>query len=213
MPSQKRILSADCPIHVTARTNNREKFPIDLADVWTIFEDYLYLLNRAYSIEIINFLLMPNHFHMIVRDPNLNLPAGMNHLLRESSKEIKRASGKINHQWGNRYYSSVINSLPYYYTCYRYVYRNPVAAGLTKSVLDYEYSSLAVLLGQRKSVLPLAEDLTLFSSVDPTIHWLEQSTEDKFRKQISRSLKHSVMKFSVDKCSRKKYEPSLPSHL
>ena len=200
-------MSREFPIHVTARTNNREPFAAELIEVWGSFEDYLYLLQKAYSLEIVNFVLMPNHFHLILRDPQLNLPKAMAYLLRETSKDIQRLSGSINHLWGNRYYSSVIASLPYFYTCYRYVYRNPVVAGLAESVVNYKFSSLAVVLGQVKSVLPVAEDLTLFGSLDRSIDWLNQSTEDKYRKQIAKSLRESIMEFSVDRSSRKKYEP------
>lgn len=213
MANRIRELSSQCPIHVFARSNNREHFPIPLSEVWKIFEDYLFLLSSGFSIEIISFLLMPNHFHMIVQDPNLNLPLGMNHFMRDSAKEINRFAGRVNRLWSGPYGSSIITSLPYYYTCYRYIYRNPVVAGLAKSPLDYEFSSLPLLLGKGKLSFPLAEDLTLFSSVEKTIDWLEDSYEDQYRDQIRKSLKHKVMAFSADRQTRKVYEPNLPHFL
>ena len=210
MARSNRELSSDFPLHVYARSNNRDRFPIPLEEVWSILEDYLFLLKVGFSIEIISVVLMPNHFHLIVRDPKMNLPAAMKFFMRETSKEINRRSGRINHMWGGPFESSVIKSLDYYYTCYRYVYRNPVAAGLTDSVLNYHFSSLAILLGQRSSMISLAEDLTLFSSLESTIAWLEDESADKHRDQIKKSLKYAVMEFVAERKSRKPFR--LPPH-
>ena len=146
-----RLLSTEFPIHITARSNNRERFPIPLPEVWEILEDQLVMLNKGFGIQIINFVLMPNHFHMIVLDPLGNLSNGMEYFMRESSREIGRSCNRINRIWGAKFHSTVIASSQYFFVCYRYTYRNPVTAGLAQSVLDYEFSSLRVLLGHRKS--------------------------------------------------------------
>ena len=213
MANRIRQLSSDLPIHITARSNNREQFPIPIDEVFEILESYLFLISKAYFLEIISFVLMPNHFHLMVRDPKLNLPTAMNYFMRETAKEINRCADRINRMWGGPYHSSVITSLNYYYACYRYVYRNPVVARLSEDTLSYPYSSLGVLLGERKSILPLVEDLTLFSSVEQTTKWLEDCSSDKHRDEIRKSLRHPVMTFSPDRRSRKIYCPEVPLFL
>lgn len=213
MPKQKRQLSADFPIHISGRCNNREHFPLPLSEVWEIFEDYLFLLPRAFEIEVLSFVLMPNHFHLLVRDPKLNLSIAMRFFMREIAKEILRKSGRINRLWGGEYHSTVVEGLDYYFTCYKYIYRNPVRAKIVNSVLAYEFSTLGVLLGKRKSIIPIAEDLTLFESPDQTIAWLEKPFEEEMNETIRKSLKKKTMRFEAVRSSRKLLKPEIPDFI
>jgi len=84
---------------------------------------------------------MPNHFHAIVSTPDGNLDAGMQYLLREMSKKVNFITERMNHLWGGRYKWSSIQSEYYYETVYRYVYQNPLRAGICSNVEIYPYCS------------------------------------------------------------------------
>ena len=208
MPKAKRLLHPDFPHHITARTNNRLHFPVPIETAWSIFEDHLYLLNRGFNCEIISFVLMPNHFHLLLRDPELQLSKGMQYFMRETSKEMNRKAFTTNHIWGTKFYSSLIQSLPYYYSAYRYVYQNPVRAGLCNKALDYRFSTLPGLLGRQRLTIPLAEDSTLFDSIDETLHWLDERLMPWEETAIRLSFCRPEMFFSVDPTARKPLEPS-----
>lgn len=208
MPRTKRLLDPDLPHHVTARSNNREHFPVPLDVAWNIFEDHLYLISSGFDIQILSFVLMPNHFHLIVRDPKLQLPSAMQYFMRETSKEINRKAGNINRVWGSNYYSSLIRTLPYYYSAYRYVYQNPVKAGLCKKPYDYKFSTLSGLLGLTRLAIPVREDLTLFDSVDDTLYWLSDPIDDAEARAIGIGLRRSELEFSVDPITRKPVAPT-----
>lgn len=149
MPRAKRILQADFPYHVTNRTVNKVPFPLPLDELWRLFSKRLHFCSILFGIEIHAFVLMSNHYHMIVRCPENNLSTFMTYFNREMSKEINQFSGKINQNFGNRYYASVVQDPRYYLTVYRYVYRNPVDAGLSNSVENYPYSSFQFVLGKK----------------------------------------------------------------
>jgi putative transposase len=199
-----RHLSNHLPHHVTGRTNNREDFPLPLNLVWDVLCDYLYLLHVGFSIEIHSFVLMPNHYHLICRDPERKLPKAMEFFMRETSKEIGRISGRINRIWGAPYNNSLIDSMLYFYHAYKYVYRNPIEAGLCRKVEDYSFSSLSVLLGQSAGILPLEEDPLIFNeNLETTISWLNFSYKDVEKESIRAALKKRQFKFRKDPHNKK----------
>jgi REP element-mobilizing transposase RayT len=190
-------ISPEYPVHVSARTNNRDWFSLPLEEVWAIMEDYLFFLHRAFGIQIHSFVLMSNHFHLIVTCPDANLSQAMCYFLRETSKQIARQSNRTNHLYGNRYFRSQIRSHHYYLHAYKYIYRNPIRAGLCKRVEEYPFSTLAGLLGLRKIVVPVCEDATLFSSVEKTLCWLNEEPDPNRTEAIRLALKRPVYEYKV----------------
>ena len=155
-------------------------------------EDYLYLVAHLYTLRIHSFVLMPNHFHMIVTTPEVNLSAAMNYFMRETSREITLLSDRINQTYGNRHHKSALSTHHYFMNAYKYVYRNPVRAGLSRYVEEYAFSTLSGTLGLSRQAIPLWEDALLFSpSLDEaTLTWLNQKPcvdqEAEVRKALRR---------------------------
>ncbi|QDK45853.1 hypothetical protein DOM22_12175 [Bdellovibrio sp. ZAP7] len=142
MPRKTLILTDDFPYHVTNRSNNREKFYLENYILWTIFLDCFEELKKQYTCEIHAFVLMSNHYHLIISTPKRNLGEAMKYLHREVARKANKQSGRINHFFGARYKWSVINAEAYYWNCIKYVFRNPVRAGICTRVDDYRFSSL-----------------------------------------------------------------------
>lgn len=172
-------------------------------------EDYLFALNHFYGIEILTFLLMPNHFHMIALQSQGNLSEGMQFFMKETSRWITKEAGRINQCYGGRFHRSLISYDHYYLLAYKYVYRNPVAAGLCRKVEEYPYSTLSGLLGLRRLIIPVAEDETLNSDVEGTVHWLNQSPKPEHIKAVKSALRRSEFKLPLDPRTKKKNELEL----
>jgi putative transposase len=170
-------------------------------------EDYLFLVSHHYSLLIHCFVLMPNHFHMMTTSPEGNLSQAMNYFMRETSREITRLSGRINQTYGARHHKSIINNFHYFMNCYKYVYRNPVRAGLIDQVQNYPYSTLAGICGQKRLVIPIVEDTLMFSPDfdTTTLHWLNQASTPEDEDEIRRALRRPV--FALPK-SRQNHRPS-----
>ena len=192
MPRANRILQSDFPYHVTIRTVNKEAFRLDLRDLWKFISMRLHFCSFAFEIEIHAFVLMKNHYHMIVRTPNANLSGFMCYFNRELSKEINRATGRINQTFGNRYYASMVKDPRYYLTLYRYVYRNPVDATACHKVEDYEFSSLQYVLGKRKMEFPIFDYPIVDGNWFKNLDWLNSSYKKEEREQIRQSLKRPI---------------------
>ncbi len=183
------------PFHLCARTNERTDFGPPLHVVWSHMENYLHFIHHAYDIRIHSFVLMPNHFHLIARFPAGNLGSAMNYFMRETSKAIARDSGRENHIWGTRVFRSLIRSPHYFSHAYKYVYRNPVEAGLSRRVEEYFFSTLPSLIGIKHGLIPLEEDEFLFDDVAAQLEWLNHSPAEDDRLAVKAALRRN--EFSI----------------
>jgi len=174
MARKPTILQSEFPYNVSARCINRDWFSIPMTDVWKIFCDQLYFIHYAYDVQIHAFVLMANHFHLIISTPQANISAAMKWFMQETSRHLAGTGGRINLTYGDRYFKCIMESHHYYLNAYKYLYHNPIKAGICTNILDYPFSSLQGLLGKDPMHFPVIEDTTLFSGVDSTIEWLNQ---------------------------------------
>lgn len=102
-----------------------------------------------FGVEIHAFVLLPNHFHLLVTTPNENLGKVMEHALRSVAKTLNRLSGRIGHTFGGRYRWSTLGSPRDFACALKYAYREPIDLGLSQAAEAYPYSTLRGLLGER----------------------------------------------------------------
>ncbi len=153
---------------------------------------HLYFVTRAYAAEIHAFVLMQNHFHLIISTPNSNLDKIMAYLMYWTTFEITHASGRINQCFGSRHFACMMTSHHYYLHAYKYIYRNPVQAGVAIRAEDYPYSTLRGLLGLQRMHIPLIHDSTLFCDVEGTLNWLNKNPGEQNWKEVGRALRHQT---------------------
>lgn len=159
-------------------------------EMWKVSCGLLSYCSHTFLVQVHSFVLMPNHYHMIVLTPMANLSKFMGYFNRELSRVIGNSTGRINQKFGSRYHSSVIGSLRHYRTAYRYVYRNPVAAGLCRQVENYPYSTLLCALGWESAGFPIFD--TQFEHVQDRPHqlaWLNRAYGAEEAKLIRKALK------------------------
>ncbi|MBO9667758.1 MAG: transposase [Bdellovibrio sp.] len=142
MPRKILILTDEAPYHITNRSNNKENFYLEMPFLWTIFMDCLEQLKIQFHCQIHSFVLMSNHYHLVISTPRRNIGEAMKYLHREVARKSNRETGRINHFFGGRYKWSLIDREDYYWNCIKYVFRNPVRAGICKNVSEYRFSSL-----------------------------------------------------------------------
>lgn len=196
MSKKKFTPTAEFPYHITARCLNKEWFSMPLNEIWNIFSDYLFFIHHAFNVHIHSFVLMNNHFHLILHTPNANLDKAMNYFMRETSRVINKNSGRINQIYGAPYHWSILKFSIYYLHTYKYVYRNPVEAGLARFVEEYKFSTLQALIGQTHTIIPLENDDTLFSNFETQLQWLNKTYFLSAQKEdIKKALRKREFKF------------------
>jgi putative transposase len=208
MPRKVVNLKSTLPYHISARCLNREWFRIPLEEVWTIHCRYLFYLHHVFEMQIYSFVLMSNHFHLLAALPNKNLSEAMNYFMRETSRVISRSSGRINQVYGGPYHPTLIGSAHHFRHTYKYIYRNPVEAGLCPHVEDYAYSTLHGVLGGDHCTIPLMEDRLVFSEFGPEkcLRWLNSNYAEGHKEAIRQALRKAEFKLANQRHTNKPNE-------
>lgn len=195
MPRKKLIVSRILPYHVTARSNNREPFHCSLDRVWKILTEECLVAQILFGIRIHALVLMPNHFHLLLSTPNENLGVVMQTFMAAVTKRLNLLSGRSGRVFGDKYYRTIIGDPLYFSHAYRYVYRNPVRAGIRARVEEYLYSTLPGLQGESQLPFPLhfpynRPDFLLIPN-NPAAHleWLNQPSTQEAEEAIRKALR------------------------
>jgi putative transposase len=164
MPRQLRLEYEGAAYHVIARGNRRESIFREDNDrlAWL---DYLGQVCRRTGWRVYGWVLMRNHYHLLVETPGANLVSGMQWLQTAYTVWFNRRHGLSGHLFGGRYKAVLIDQgaaeskmlYGYLGTVLDYLHLNPVRAGIvgarsSQGLLDYRWSSLtgAYLCSPRK---------------------------------------------------------------
>jgi len=175
-----------------------------MQECWEIFSYYLNIVSQKYLAKIIAFVLMSNHFHLMLHTPKENIDEIMNYLLREVSKTIGRRSNRINHIFGARYARTVIQTEIYFYHAYKYLYRNPSEALIVDKIENYAYSTYPAILNQGKVSFPVY-DLDIFPNdlipkdLNKRLEWLNESYDSKEKLLIKNALRRPIFELPKGK--------------
>ena len=125
MARSLRILYENAHYHVTCRGNGGQNIFFDDADR----RKFLALLDRSveiYQTGILAFVLMTNHFHLVVRTPLPNLNEFMRHFNISYTSYVNHRYRRPGHLYQGRYKALVIEADSYLVEVSRYVHLNPV---------------------------------------------------------------------------------------
>ncbi|MBR1557653.1 MAG: transposase [Prevotella sp.] len=135
--------------HVMLRGVNRQ-------DIFEDEEDYAVFKKQLYRVvfykdesgrpqpprcAIYAYCLMTNHVHLLVRETIEDLSTVIKRITVGYALYYNSKYQHIGHLFQNRFRSEVVNDEGYFLTLLRYIHQNPVAAGITKTVEDYRWSS------------------------------------------------------------------------
>ena len=189
MPRKKLIRSKNLPYHVTSRSNNKEWFQLPLTQVWKFSQESLKEAIQIHPVEIISFVLMGNHYHMLLVTPDGNIDDFIYEFNKRFALKIKNRTGQINRIFGGRYKWCLIESQRYLINCYRYIYQNPVRAGLVDRCEDYPFSTIQNILGRSSFAVPLHDRYGFKDEYG--LQWLNERLNsndlETLRKKIYRS--------------------------
>ncbi len=203
MPRQKLILSQTHPYHVVNSANNREWFPFDQDLMWEILSDELLFATYYSGASVHAFVLMANHFHLLISTPELDLGRVMQQILSSATRRLNRSSGRSGHVFNGPHFRSVIQDPRYYSHAFKYVYRNPVRAGIVHDVTDYRFSTLHGLVGASPLRVPLfnpadgAGDFSIPDVSDGLLTWLNHPTPKEADAAIRKAYRKSVFKLDL----------------
>jgi putative transposase len=120
-----RIQYNNAYYHVTCRGNARQGIFVDDQDR----SAFLDLLNRSwqiYQVRVLAYVLMRNHFHLVVKTPLGNLKEFMRHFNISYTSYFNRRHKRVGHLYQGRYKAFLIDADSYLQEVTRYVHLNPI---------------------------------------------------------------------------------------
>jgi REP element-mobilizing transposase RayT len=112
MPRRLRIQYPGAIYHVMSRGNARQEIVEDDEDRHRLLADMERASTRA-GWEVLAFVAMSNHVHLMVRTPRPNLAAGMQHLLSSYGTWHGRRRRRPGHLFQGRYKAEMIEDESY----------------------------------------------------------------------------------------------------
>ena len=126
--------------HLTSRGNEQRDIFRDDVDR----ERFLLLLSQTvirFGWRLFGWVLMSNHYHMVLQTPQPNLSRGMQWLNGRYAQWFNRRHDRSGHLFQGRFDGRLVEKESYLLTVARYVVLNPVRAGLVAHPGDWRWSS------------------------------------------------------------------------
>ncbi len=160
MARQIRIEFEGAYYHVLSRGNNR-------CDIFRTTEDrndFLDLLgdlSERFEIDIYAYVLMSNHYHLLLRTKRSNLSKAMQWLGTGYTRRFNLRNSQSGHLFQGRFKSIIVENDSYLMQLSLYIHRNPLRAGIVKRLADYKWSSYPYYAYSKKQLSWLKTGLIL----------------------------------------------------
>lgn len=162
------------PLHVMGHCRF-DHWPSSMNQAWEIFQEVIDDIQHDTNLRTHAFVLMGNHYHWLcshglTRDPDIF--NWFHEVLNcQFLKYISPGAGEL---YTMEKAPKIIRtkSFPQYKATYRYVYNNPVSAGLVYCPLNYPYSTLSYALGKTGLGFELIDNMGLIFSPSVILNWL-----------------------------------------
>jgi putative transposase len=120
-----RIQYPNAHYHVTCRGNARQAIFAAQKD-YSAFLDLLTRSSEIYEVVVLVYVLMPNHFHLVLRTPRGNLNEFMRHFNISYTGYFNKVHRRVGHLYQGRYKAFLVDADSYLLEVSRYVHLNPV---------------------------------------------------------------------------------------
>ena len=141
MPRLPRFIVPGQPHHIVQRGNNHCDIFNTESD-FECFRDYLQKARIHHGCHIHAYILMTNHFHLLITpDSEDSIAKTIQSVGRRYVQYFNKAYQRTGTLWEGRYRATLIDTEKYLFTCYRYIELNPVRANMVSHPIEYRWSS------------------------------------------------------------------------
>ena len=111
----------------------------------------IYKFSKEHEIEIIAYCIMNNHAHMLIKTKKSDeLSKYMQRLNCTYARYYNKKYDRVGYVFRDRYKSEGIYDEQHLYNCIKYIYDNPVKAGICSKAKDYPYSNYKIITKEIK---------------------------------------------------------------
>ena len=163
MGRQLRIIFPGAVYHVVARGNERKNIFRDDMDRRVLLK----LTGEAkqkFGFKLFAYTLMSNHYHFLFKCENTNLPRLMHHINSNYAMYFNRKYKRLGHFFQSRYGTTLVEHGPCLMEEVRYIHLNPIRAGMTDKLTEYEWTSHLQYNGSRDKGIAEPEHILKYFS-------------------------------------------------
>ena len=161
-------------------------------------EKFLKILCKSchtYKVNIHDYCLMDNHYHLLIETTSQNLSLFMRQINANYAIYFNKKYKRTGHLWQGRYKSWYIINEEYLYTLFRYIEHNPLKTKMYSSVGEYPFTLLATLLNTEQDVISCAKHSKLKKEYhyEGTQELLEKPLNKKEQKALEAEQKKKIV--------------------
>lgn len=187
-----RIEYKNALYHTTCRGNGGQK-------IFRGDKDRRYFLEllegtaTRYGTILYTYVLMDNHFHLLIETPRANLSEYMQTLNTTYTGYFNRRHNHKGHLYQGRYKAILVEKNPYLLELTRYIHLNPVRAGVVLRPEHYKWSSYRKYIGlEKKTLIKRDWILSQFGQGDKAFLKYKEFVEEGISGKIDNPLKNSI---------------------
>lgn len=148
--------------HVTSKGTNEQVVFLDDEDR-AVFLNVVDSVVSRFNWVLHSYVMMQNHYHLVVEVPDANLSKGMRQLNGVYTQHFNRRHGREGPLFQGRFRSVLFEPASYLLPLCRHVVLNPVRVGETRSANTYRWSSHRAMAGAVKAPEFLSTEAVLGS--------------------------------------------------
>ena len=134
--------------HIFSRGNRKKDIFFDNDDR-RLFLSTIDDMSQRFGVQILCYVLMSNHYHLLVKTKRANLKTAMHWFGTTYTQRFNTRHSIIGHLFQGRYKSILVENEDYMLLLSCYIHRNPLRANYVERLADYRWSSyLAYAYGQ-----------------------------------------------------------------
>jgi REP element-mobilizing transposase RayT len=165
--------------HLLSRGNEHSDIFVDDYDRKR-FLDAIEEMSERFEIDVFAYVLMSNHYHVLLRTRRANLKKAMHWFGTTYTQRFNLRHSRSGHLFQGRYKSIIVQNDAYLIQLSYYIHRNPLRAGIVKRLADYRWSSYRVYAYGHKTPKWLSTDLILSQFEG------EQDRYKKYREKVQK---------------------------
>jgi REP element-mobilizing transposase RayT len=192
--------------HVLSRGNNHQDIFLTDADR-RVFLAVLGKMAARFDVGVLAYVLMDNHYHLLLRTERANLSKSMHWLGTTYTTRFNLSHARGGHLFQGRYKSILVEDDAYLMRLSCYIHRNPLRAGSVERLIEYRWSSYPAYAYKRRHPQWLKTEPILSLFEGKNRHRLYRETVQKYSEEersIWEDIKHGIFLGTQDFIDRMK---------
>ena len=150
-------------------------------------------VSEHYDFTIHAYVLMSNHYHLLLENQRENLSAGMRQINASYAQYYNKKYRRVGHLWQDRFKSWYIFDDNYLFVLFKYLEFNPIVAKMSKKVGEYDYTLMHdILQNSVKACMKNSFVLQWYDSTNELLTSLEIKMTKQEQEKISQFQKEAT---------------------